>query len=680
MVLPMNMSAPHTSPTLLTRIRRHLGLRSRVARLIIRIKARLSSFRSAVWHWLARELVSRPDRIAGWIRVLRRLAPGHRELAWMEALVVARLRGWETAGPLLRACVEMPPPADLKEASRTRTRVAALLPPHPGPSCRLAVPRTPRPTRLPAETGRRIVIYTARFGEAGAPAPLFGLPEGVRCLCFTDTPKPVHGWEMHSTTLSFGELKATPQTALASVAPEAEFSLWLDPDREVVGNLHTFFGRWLDDHDLVMARHAAAPDWHTLAERAAIEGARGPVLEAVLAEAQACTAKNLPRGRGGCDTGVIWRRHGAAEVAELGAAWLALRPPQGGAVDDIAFYRLSQGFHAPALRPAILPEALTAARGDARDTAFTAPMPRLRQPVCTKPRTGKLPITFLYQKGKLDSSLAHLRSDQLSRLIHSRFPENYDVALTDDSASLHGRVVIANSTLLQGASPEDLADLRRRNIALIGDWIDRTVEPQKAQELTANMAFCFRQVIDLSRTMPERPTFYVTHHVNTDIPDIRPPQDRLRTGYFGALENTHLPEALSEVVDLMKVTNSRKEWIDQLGRYNCHWIVRFDSGHHIRTIGGWKPFLKGFVAARCGSPVITTRDDPNAVHYLGDDYPFYANSLTDADLELAWVRVAGAFGGPEWRMALEIMRQTAERSSDEQVCLEFKSMLDALFG
>ena len=593
---------------------------------------------------------------------------------------MARRQGWSVAASHLRAIAEAPLPADLNAACRVRARVAVLLPPpRPGPACRLVVPTTPRPPRLPAEIGRRIVIYTARFGEAGSLPPIFGLPEGVRCLCFTDRPQPVHGWEMHATTLSLGELKATPQAALASVAPEAEFSLWLDPDREVVGNLHTFFGRWLAGQDLVMARNAAAPDWHALVERAAVEGTRGAALEALLAEAAACAAAGVPRGRGACDTGAIWRRHGAAGVAELGAAWLALRPPEGGPADDITFYRLLQGTGAPDLRPAILPAALIAARGDARDTVFTAPIPRSRRSISTRPGSGKLPIAFLYGKGTLHTGLTLMRGSQLSTLIRSRFPNIYEVTFTDDATALRDQVVIANITALRQHSAEELADLRARNTALIGDWLDWTVQPEKVESLTANMAFCFRQAIDLSRILPERPIFHVTHHVNTDIPFGTPPQDRLRTGYFGAPYNTWRPDSLSEVVDIVDVQHAGQEWIHELGRYNCHWVVRVDPGFLLLK-GGWKPFLKGFVAARCGAPVITTRDDREALHYLGDDYPFYADSVAAADLELAWARVAGAFGGPDWQMALEIMRQTAERSSDEQVCLEFKAMLDTLLG
>ena len=95
-----------------------------------------------------------------------------------------------------------------------------------------------------------------------------------------------------------------------------------------------------------------------------------------------------------------------------------------------------------------------------------------------------------------------------------------------------------------------------------------------------------------------------------------------------------------------------------------------------RPWDGWKPFLKGFVAARCGAPVIVTAEDGDAAHYLGDDYPFYARSLAAADLEMALATAAAGFGGPDWARARDIMAQVAARSTDAQVCAEFRLMIE----
>ena len=77
--------------------------------------------------------------------------------------------------------------------------------------------------------------------------------------------------------------------------------------------------------------------------------------------------------------------------------------------------------------------------------------------------------------------------------------------------------------------------------------------------------------------------------------------DRPRTGYFGLLRNTHCPASLAGMIDLVGIDTARVEmnWLDALPSYNCHWIVRRRAKAH----DGWKPFLKGFVAARCNAVV-----------------------------------------------------------------------------
>ena len=78
-----------------------------------------------------------------------------------------------------------------------------------------------------------------------------------------------------------------------------------------------------------------------------------------------------------------------------------------------------------------------------------------------------------------------------------------------------------------------------------------------------------------------------------------------------------------------------------------------------KTHDGWKPFLKGFLAARCGAVVVAMRDDDDAAQYLGDDYPFYVRGPTRRSLEYDMAGIAAAFGGPDWHRAQAIMAQVA---------------------
>ena len=167
------------------------------------------------------------------------------------------------------------------------------------------------------------------------------------------------------------------------------------------------------------------------------------------------------------------------------------------------------------------------------------------------------------------------------------------------------------------------------------------------------------------------------HQVNRLIRPVPPPADRLRTGYFGELANTVRPDSLSRLVELVGINTSRNEsgWIARLPEFNCHWIVR-----RRRPIDGAKPFLKGFLAARCGAVVVASREDEDALHYLGDDYPFFVTSLDAADLEADMVRIAAGFGDADWRLAQAIMAGVAARSTDAVVAAEFRAMIEMMAG
>ncbi len=612
--------------------------------------------------WAADAPPERLARALPLLRGLRRVAPRRRSLAQAQALLLARSAGWDAAAEHVRtlAGARLAGPAALP----------FLAGPKPYPHLSLAVPAATRPSQLPAETARRIVVYTTGLDARPQLPPLAGMPEGVRFLCFTDHAVAAPGWTIVAPVAGADPslYRVCPHRVLADPAPEAEWSLYVAPDRLCVGNLHTLLGRWLMGHDFALWRDAHCGDWHDLAERLLVTG-EAPA-EAVLAQAGACAAADLPRDRGVCDTGLIWRRHAAPELRALMEEWWALMGDAPGA-DALALYRL---LHAapPRTAPAILPLAL----GPAGDNIFAVRY--RRRAIKARPparRPTRIPVTFLYSEHQRETLSNVLRGQQLSEIISRQLGDVFDVSYVSDASALRDQVVIATSLALAHINPATLRALRSRNIALIGEWLDGLVKPEKAAILDAHMTFSLRQAIDMNRLYPHTPAFPVTHHVNTRITPSNATQTRLCTGYFGDLRNTTLPESLQGEVTLVDTGSAGDDWFRMLRDYNCHWIVR----RH-RPGFGWKPFLKGFVAARVGAVVIVTRDDENAVHYLGDDYPFYAESLDPADLEMAWARVAGAFGGPDWRLAQDIMRQVAARSTDAQVAAEFKAMIDEILA
>lgn len=607
----------------------------------------------------------------------RRLRPGDRLLAEAEALLAARVRGWPAAVPLFAGLAALP------SRGAGEISAAALLRRGPDPALDLALPVPDRPPAPTAEAAGRMVVYTAAFGGAPPPAPLFQRVEGLRCLLLTDRDLAVPGWQScripapdpdPARAALFARIRGAE--LLAAQAPEALASLWLDPALRLPGNLHTLLARWLAPRDFVCWRHAEARDWRELVEARLTGGAALPDPGRLAAFAASCEAAGLPPGGGACDTRALWRRHDRPAVAALMAAWWT-RAAAAPETADAAFAALLADPAAPPARPAILPAHL----GTPADGILLAeaPWPAPARKAAADPAAASpgrpLPVAFLYAERYAASASTFLRAGQLAELVAEHHPERYDIAWTPEFAAIRDRVVILTKWALQSRGAEEIADLRARNVAVIGVWDDLPADAAKMAALDASMTLSHSQTLDLARRFPATPAFHVTHHVNRRIPPCTPPADRLRAGYFGELANTALPGALGGLVELVGIDTSKVEtdWIERLPEFNAHWILR-----RRRPIDGAKPFLKGFLAARCGAVAVAARGDEDALYYLGDDYPFFVPGLDPGDLEAHVVAMAAGFGGPEWRQARAIMEQVAARSTDAVVAAEFAAMIDAV--
>lgn len=610
-----------------------------------------------------------PGKVLGLIRRARAIAPGSAFLIQGEAMLTARVKGWEAAAPLYAAA----------QARGTRGAARALLRWRPAPAIWPALPAPARAASLTEAEARAMVVYTVAFGDDAGPTPLFHGGSGPRFLCLTDrADRTVPGWETVVVAPPVARAadwcRILPHRALAEAAPEARASLYVATDRVLVGNPHTMALRWLLPHDLVFWRSEAGIDWQDLAEHSLItadadKGAR------IIAQARDCAARGIPRDLGACDTGMIWRRHAEPAVAAVMEAWWEAEARVPG-LDAITLYAAlnDPGRRDRTVQARILPSAL----GTASINAFVAARPPRKRRSAGPPVAGRpLPVAFLYAEKYAASGSTMLRGKQLSELVAARYPEAIDMAYASDFEAMRDRVVILTKGAIEIHSAEQIADLRKRNRAVIGSWDDMLPDADKMAALDGTMAVSNRQAYDFNRLFPGTPSWHVTHHVNSQIRPMTPPTDRIRTAYFGTPANTYSPESLGHLIDFVGLDTSKVEmsWLDLLPHYNCHWIVRRSKPHD-----GWKPFLKGFVAARCQAVLAVGPDDEDALQYLGDDYPFYVRSPDPKLLEYDMMRIAAAFDGPDWHRAREIMAQVAARSTDAQVCAEFRAMVEEVLS
>ena len=666
-------------------------------------------------NWLRRLALSDPGAARGALRRGGRgLTAGFppRFRAEAEALLTARIEGYAAATPAFAALAGQPHPTAPAPCAFTLLR-----PNLPTPGIALATPRSRTGTpRTGAAPFAGIALYTASFGAGPVPAPLLQTLPGLRALLLADRPLQVEGWE----TVVIPAPDPDPDRArlraclrgeeiLAGIAPDIRASLWIDPGVRVTGNLATLLERWLLPQEIALWRHGAARDWAEVAETAltgiappafAPQSAPAPAAPGIppalspaatgrlLALTDAAVAAGMPRGTGAGDARALWRRHGSAGVAALMAAWWEGAEASPESAEALLALLLAECHRAgtpaegePAASPAAgwaVPRILPPAPAAAPDGLFLAAAPWPRSKRRADPPAGRpLRIAFLYDEAFASSASTFLRAGQLAELVAAELPGAYDIAWTTDVAGTRDSLVILTKWALQTRSPEEIAAIRARNVAVVGVWDDLIPDDGRMAAIDASMSLSYAQTLDLARTHPGTPAFYVPHHVNRLIRPSVPPMDRLRTGYFGELANTVRPPALGGLVELVGINTSRRDesWITRLPEFNAHWIIR-----QRRDIDGAKPFLKGFLAARLGAVVVTAREDDDALLYLGDDYPFFVRSLETADLEAMILAMVEGFGGPDWRLAQAIMAEVGARSSDRVVAAEFRAMVETITG
>ena len=202
------------------------------------------------------------------VRAARRASPRDGLLAAAEAVLLARTRGWDAAAPLLRQMAARPPAARPGSCATPRRRRSAWRCRRrgPPPGCRRRWP--PAPSSIPPPSAR------------AAPPPVFAPTAGLRLICLTDREDlAVPGWEtaalappVPGPALAEAWCRVLPHLALAEAAPGAEASLWLAPDRWLVGNLATLVARWCLPQPLLLWRRDGAADWQDLAEAALLAG------------------------------------------------------------------------------------------------------------------------------------------------------------------------------------------------------------------------------------------------------------------------------------------------------------------------------------------------------------------------------------------------------------------------
>ena len=273
------------------------------------------------------------------------------------------------------------------------------------------------------------------------------------------------------------------------------------------------------------------------------------------------------------------------------------------------------------------------------------------------------------------SGTSLLRSYQLRELALQRLD---DLGLRADVAQRFthaGALLVFNKNALTAIRLRHLAVLRALGNRIIGDPVDGEFEPERLRLCHRLMASSYSQLAAFQLCFPDIPSDYVGHHVDVRIPEIAPPEDRARIGYFGELSNARHRETIWDRVAFILTDTSRAQdcaWMDRLKEFNVHYLIRAPGPNSVL-----KPFTKGFIAAHCGAPAIVDKADGEARHFLPDDYPYFVDGASERDVRAMLSRVTTEFSSVSWRYAQSAMAKIKQRQSRDAIASQFASAAEA---
>jgi len=522
-----------------------------------------------------------------------------------------------------------------------------------------------------APQGLRWCVYTTLFGGYDTLLPPRPPSSPVDFVCFSDRDFVPEGWKVivvdaagEPPVRAAKKLKIQPFDALS----DYDASLFVDANTLVSGDVARFVERWCLHEPWVMWRHSSRSDIYDEAEAILVNQKCEP--DPVLVQIDRYQREDVPRGSGLVEAGFIWRRHADEAVRACMRLWEE-ETGRGSPRDQLslAYLMWKTGY-----RPKVFPERL----GNIRANPITAiaqhrhTLGRGRVTDRPHPIAGAVRrLVFAYAPQNRSSGSTVMRGEQLAGLLRSRLPAGYEVDFLPVGEVPSDAIVVLTKGVMERISVEDLEKLSSGSIAVIGDFVDAPLRDELLPMLDTVWAASIASYRSLLRTNPSIHVDLVTHHVDPRIPRGNV-AGGFSAGYFGEMVNAIRSEQIEGMVDFHPVNtkDASDDWIERLPSYSLHYAVRPRVSSRV-----FKPFLKGFIAARCGSNILIDRRDGDAVLYLGDDYP-YLLDRPDRDNVVRGLEFAKAtYGSEEWRRGLEMMREVESLSSDEHVAGEVAKSL-----
>lgn len=307
-------------------------------------------------------------------------------------------------------------------------------------------------------------------------------------------------------------------------------------------------------------------------------------------------------------------------------------------------------------------------------------------------------VLFLYRAGHVNTGSKIMRCDQLCNFANEFLGDQYEFVTRALPRSKHlgrqrrlvselaGCSVIFLKRADKVLEPEILHDLRDSVKSMAIDYVDANMYPLPTVAMDAHISASFAgtQALDvlLSDALDgprnnKTASFTVLHHADPRIQANEVAGISANIGYFGDPKNAYLPEfARRQIPSLDSDEGMPEAFLDEMKKYNLHYCVR-QVPKRLKQVT-YKPFTKGFNAAASNANVLVNRQVPDAVQFLGDDYPFLVDDLSYEAVQGGFDAVHSAYGTPVWNNALERMAEVKSRVAPAEVSRQLNVVLQAI--
>lgn len=309
-------------------------------------------------------------------------------------------------------------------------------------------------------------------------------------------------------------------------------------------------------------------------------------------------------------------------------------------------------------------------------------------------------IVFAFRRGQAQMGGKLMRVDQLCELATAHLPDDqYQVSsafvprdrfVTQTRRfvdACRGAVVIFHKSAAANAGPATRKAIRTTAAGICVDHLDIVVDPLERGffdvHIAASRAGEAELTQHLSALSPVAGTQvrHLRHHSDPRL-KLRASEQltEFTPGYFGLPDNTdsHARFPADTLVPDYKPIEI-DSFLTALPKSNFHLCTRQPFAKRSHGILATKPFTKGFNAAAVGANVLVNRQVHDAVHYLGEDYPFMLKDSSPEDFAEGLNHARDAYGTTEWQIGLDRMGDMAARVAPAEVARELRQIVD-LFG